>query len=594
VSEAVCRRASIWVPPPTSSDHRPPKTAQVSGVARQRPSATLAPCRLRRLARTGPPRGIGVTVVSAHHQLQMSAAEAPQLPPGSPVRQRPSRQTARQIPSFQLEVESSGNAAVQRVQPPLTWSNGEQRAVRTASGNAASTPLPAARPRTVAPRPQFEGSFDSGVTAPAPVRRPPPASLYAADTTATATAPAAYRPRSSPADSGVAPGPRPAELQVESFQRQKSRERGLAAQQAQYQNPPVGAPYRQTGAAPALDAVGVAAVPYTRVARVPAPPTPPGPLLESRWESRGSVAQAPPPPVASAPPSWGTAPSNSRPASRTISGSRLPGSMEAEVERPRRTNSKLSWADSDGVVGLPTASSSGRVLAPVRTHSSGSSSAARRRIAEDAPPPRIPRSQRSNELAQAQKSVSGNGLEVDESRKPRSRSGNSIGIAAPLTPTPGSSGAQIRGSAAAAQKSGQVSASGRTASSSSMPAPQRTRSIREAAAYVKQKLSVELGGCYSSAATRAAEREEAERQRQEDELLAEERQIEADRRRAAALRADSAQRAAQQAEIQRSLSARRRAAQVARDEVSKAQATVQKVTANSTPETTAIDACTVQ
>jgi hypothetical protein len=464
--------------------------------------------------------------------------------------------------------------------------------VRTASGNAASTPLPAARPRTVAPRPQFEGSFDSGVTAPAPVRRPPPASLYAADTTATATAPAAYRPRSSPTDSGVAPGLRPAELQVESVQRQKSRERGLAAQQPQYQHPTVGAPYRQTGAAPALDAGGVAAVPYTRVARVPAPPPPPGPLLESRWESRGSVAQAPPPPGASALPSWGTAPPTSRPASRTISGSRLPGIMEPEVERPRRTNSKLSWADSDGGAGLPTASSSGRGLAPVRAHSSGSSSAARRRIAEDAPPPRIPRSQRSNELAQAQRS--GNSLEVDESRKPRSRSGNSIGIAAPLTPTPGSSGAQIRGSSAAAQKSGQVSASGRTASSSSMPAPQRTRSIREAAAYVKQKLSVELGGCYSSAATRAAEREEAERQRQEDERLAEERQIEADRRRAAALRADSAQRAAQQAEIQRSLSARRRAAQIARDEVSKAQATVQKVTANSTPETTAIDACTVQ
>ena len=127
--------------------------------------------------------------------------------------------------------------------------------------------------------------------------------------------------------------------------------------------------------------------------------------------------------------------------------------------------------------------------------------------------------------------------------------------------------------------------------------PQRALSIRDAAVSLKHKLSSELGQCYSSAATREAEREEAERRREEAERLAHEQQLERDRQRVSVLRgarlmapktsksdsssdptltphtADSAQRAAQQ--MQKSNSARRKAAEVAQAEVTRAQATVQ-------------------
>jgi hypothetical protein len=130
--------------------------------------------------------------------------------------------------------------------------------------------------------------------------------------------------------------------------------------------------------------------------------------------------------------------------------------------------------------------------------------------------------------------TSGRSLDGGTHRQPRSRSGT-----VPSAPQRLDSSTEARRAPTAAVGAPGAGASGRSvASSLSLRGmlPQRALSIRDAAVSLKHKLSSELGQCYSSAATREAEREEAERKREEAERLAHEQQLERDRQRVSVLR----------------------------------------------------------
>ena len=520
----------------------------------------------------------------------MSTEPLPQV--GSPVRMRPSRQAARQIPSLDIGVADPDPVPVpprrlQQQQPPPP-TDGLPRLPRTVGSDrmvppfiAVSRPVPRA-----APRGEADGLLGSSEGAyPRPYRTPAPAPLAGPES----------RWESAPAPRTVSRGETEGMLGSSG-----------AAYPRQYRTPapvPLSAPEPrwEPRAAPrdktdSLLSGTPYSAPYPRPVRTHAPAPA---LAEPRWE------QAAWPPVVPAHravsselgSAAGVVPSRapSRTPSSTVSRPQSQGSM-------RKPSMRSVAAEDEAAPRLPTpAQTVGS--APVRGQSTTSAGDPPRRSGDT--PKRRARKQRSGgsegvgvvasvsgssmDPGAAHRQASGRSADGSTRRLPRSRSGTVV--AAPQRQTSGPEARRAQPAAAVAPAAGPSVRSASSSLSLRGMLPQRALSIRDAAVSLKHKLSSELGQCYSSAATREAEREAAERRREEAERLAQEQQLERDRQRAAVLRgaqslllpalaialtpfhtADSAQRAAQQ--MQKSNSARRRAAEVAQAEVSRARATV--------------------